>query len=97
MFVSRKIAEERIGKLFELADRRMDEERPELADRYVELAKKIGMKYQVSLDSEQKRRVCGSCNRFLKPGVNCKVRINSKNNSINYHCNSCGEVNRHGY
>jgi ribonuclease P protein subunit RPR2 len=75
----------------------MKEGRESLADRYIELAQKIGMKYQVTLDSELKRRICQECGSYLKPGINCKVRINSKNSTINYHCSECGEVNRHGY
>ncbi len=94
--MERGIARERIEKLFELADERVIDE-PELADRYVELARKISMKYQVAIPSRLKRRFCGECGGFLKPGVNCSVRINSKNRTVNYHCERCGGVTRHGY
>lgn len=98
--MSRAIAEERIRRLFEVADRRITEEREdaqELADRYVELARSIGMSYNVSIPGELRKRFCHECGSFLKPGVNCRVRINSKKSSINYRCGECGEVNRYGF
>lgn len=98
--MSRAIAEERIRRLFEVADRRVTEEREDaqqLADRYVELAREIGMSYNVSIPRELRKRFCHECGSFLKPGVNCRVRINSKNSTVNYHCDACGEVNRYGF
>lgn len=98
--MAKQIAEERIRRLFELADRRIEEggeESQELSNRYVELAKKIGMKYNVSIPGDLKKRMCGECHAFLVPGRNCVVRVNSKNSTINYRCESCGHVNRYGY
>lgn len=98
--MSQKIAEERIQKLFELADRRISEDREDseqLADRYVELAQAIGMKYNVSIPAELKKRYCHECFSFLKPGFNCRVRLNSKSSTVNYECGACGEVNRYGF
>lgn len=98
--MSTKIAEERIQRLFELTDQRISEDRAEaesLADRYVELARNIGMKYNVSIPGELKKKYCHECLSFLKPGFNCQVRINSKNDTVNYHCEACGEVNRYGF
>lgn len=92
-----KIAEERIERLFDLADKRVDEGREELADRYVELARKIGMTCQVSISGDLKRRYCQNCHSYLKPGHNCMVRVNSKNKTVNYHCENCGEINRYGF
>ncbi len=95
-----KIAEERIRRLFELADRRIAgdrDDRERLADRYVELARSIGMKYNISIPADLRRKYCHECLSFLKPGVNCQVRINSKNSTVNYHCRKCGEVNRYGF
>lgn len=98
--MAQKVAEERIHRLFELADRRLSEERKDarqLADRYVELARDIGMKYNVPIPAELRKRYCHECFSFLKPGFNCRVRINSKNSTVNYHCGNCGEVNRYGF
>lgn len=98
--MTRAVAEERIERLFELADRRLSGDRDDaqrLADRYVELAREIGMSHNVSIPGELRRRFCHECGSFLRPGVNCTVRINSKNSTVNYHCDSCGEVNRFGF
>ncbi len=92
-----EIAGERIERLFELADKRLDEDRPGLADRYVELARRVGMKYNVSIPGKLRRRFCHECGSFLRPGYNCTVRINSKNKTVNYRCGECEEVNRYGY
>jgi len=98
--MGRKITEERIEKLFELAEQRFREEREdaqELADRYVEIARRIGMKHNVSIPTEYRRDYCHSCYTYLRPGSNCTVRLNSKNSTVNYHCEGCGEVNRYGF
>ncbi|MBC5792626.1 MAG: ribonuclease P [Nanohaloarchaea archaeon] len=94
--MEQRIAEERIRRLFELAERRFPEN-TELSNRYIELARKIGMSQNVPLPSELRRRMCSSCNSYLKPGKNCKVRIDSKKQEVNYICANCGEVNRYGY
>ena len=92
-----EIARERIEKLFELAEKRLNQDRKDLADRYVELARNIGMKNQVSLTSQQKRSYCSNCGSFLSVGHNCRVRIDSKNSTVNYHCEECGEIDRYGF
>ncbi|MFB6143903.1 MAG: ribonuclease P protein component 4 [Candidatus Nanohaloarchaea archaeon] len=93
----REIAEERIRRLFDLAEEKFSEGRKELADRYVELARRTGMRHQVSIPREFRHRFCSSCGAFLVPGENCTVRIDSKNATVNYLCEDCGEVERHGF
>lgn len=98
--MSQKIAEERIHRLFEIADQRISEDREnakQLADRYVEIARNIGMKYNVSIPADLRKRYCHECFSFLKPGFNCQIRINSKSNTLNYQCRECGKVNRYGF
>lgn len=94
--MSREIADERISRLFELAEKRFETE-PELSDLYIGLARKIGMSYNVSIPSEFERRMCSECFSFLVPGRNCRVRINSKNSTVNYKCSECGNVDRYGF
>ncbi len=91
-----KIAKERIGILFREA-KNIFKESPELAKRYVFIARKIAMKCNIKLSSEQKRQICKKCGEFLVPGENCKVRTNSKTKCIEYSCDKCGKVNRYGY
>jgi len=98
--MSKEIVEQRIKRLFELADLRISEDRAyseHLADRYVELARNLGMKYNVSIPSNLRKRYCHKCLSYIKPGVNCQIRINSKNNTLNYHCKVCGEIDRYGF
>ncbi len=82
-----EMALKRIRELFNQADE-VFEKKPELADRYVELARKISMKYKVRIPSELKKRFCKHCHRYLIPGKNCTVRI-AKSRVI-YTC-ECGK------
>ena len=87
----REIAVSRIRRLFEQAELRF-KENPGLADRYVELARKIGMKYKVRIPRELKRRFCKNCYAYLVPGVNCRVRLNQS--KVVYYCNRCKKYMR---
>lgn len=91
-----KIAEERIEILFEKAEK-VFEENPNLADRYVEIARRIGERAQVSVRSDLKKKFCSNCGSFLKPGKNCSVEIKSSEEMIYYSCEKCGETDRYGY
>ncbi len=91
-----KIAKERINILFNQAAQEFKSD-PKLSDRYVFLARKIGMRYNVHFTSEQKRQFCKKCNHFLVPGANCRVRTNPKTKCVEYLCTDCNHVNRFGY
>jgi len=71
---ARRIARERIAILFARAKEAFPTS-PDLANRYVSLARKISMKQRVRLDREFRRQFCHHCHRFLVPGVNARVRI----------------------
>ncbi len=90
------IAKERISILFSEASIEF-KEHPELAHRYMFIARKIGMRYNVHMTSEQRRQLCRKCHKFLVPGANCKVRTNPKTQCVEYACLECGHVNRIGY
>ncbi len=92
----KKIAKERINILFREAEKIFNEN-PALSKRYVFIARKIAMKSNIKLSSEQKRKVCKKCRAFLFPGKNCIVRTNSKTKSVEYLCKDCGNKNRYGY
>lgn len=89
-----RIAKERISILFDEA-KKMFSEDPKLSNRYVQLARKIAMKYKVTMPSPLKRRICSRCLHYLVPGKNLKVRT-SKGNMV-YHCLDCKNVMRYGY
>ena len=84
-----KIARERIDILFKLADESF-EKYPERSDRYVEMARNIATKYNLRMPRIWKRRFCKNCNKFLKPGKNCQVRL--KDSCVAIKCLECGNV-----
>ena len=92
----KKIAKERIELLFKYAEKEF-KKNPRLSHRYAHLIRKIAQKAQVSLPSRIKKRICKKCGRFLVPGKNLKVRLDSKNKMIEYTCLECRNVSRHGY
>jgi len=90
------IAKDRIRILFDEAEKRF-RDRPELSDRYVELARKIGMKYNVPIPAKYKRKFCKKCHKYLCAGINARVRLNPKEKCVNITCLECGEIMRVGY
>lgn len=70
----REIALKRIRKLFEMAIE-MLHERPDLAQRYVEIARKIGMRARIRMPRENRMLICRHCKRFIFPGVSSRIRI----------------------
>ena len=88
----KRIARRRINHLFEMAEKMALEGRLELATRYVDIARRIGMKYLVRIPWQYKRRFCKECHSYLLPGENCTVRIKKKTISIS--CHVCGHVTR---
>lgn len=93
---TKKIAEERIEILFDKA-RKEFKENPKLSNRYVFLARKISMRYNVKLNSEQKNQFCKKCYSYLFPGINCIVRTNPKTKCVEYFCKNCNKKTRYGY
>jgi ribonuclease P protein subunit RPR2 len=71
---TRKIALERVRALFQFA-RENIHERPDLAQRYVEVARKIAMRTRLHLPREYRLQVCRHCKRFILPGVGSRVRV----------------------
>lgn len=92
----KEIARERIQILFEEAKKAFPEH-PERANRYVELARKIGMHYRVRIPKELKRKFCDECHSYLKPGVNCEVNIDSEKNVVEWKCKECGHLKTYPY
>jgi ribonuclease P protein subunit RPR2 len=72
--VRKRIALERVERLFELAEQMLHED-ANLSQRYVELARKIAMRERVKMPKEFKRMVCKHCKKFIYPNISCRVRI----------------------
>lgn len=91
MYNRKELALSRIQRLFELAEDAF-KKNPERSDRYVNLARKISTRLKVRIPSVYKRKFCKNCNKFLKPGVNCRVR--TKNRMLIYSCLNCKNISR---
>ena len=90
------IARERIEVLFNQADKTFPENK-DRADRYVELARKIAMSYRVKIPKELNKKFCENCYSYIKPGVNCKVEMDSEEKTVKWKCEECGHVKRYPY
>ncbi len=90
------IAKERIKLLFSEAKKNAAKH-PARANRYIFLARKLAMRYNLRMSSEQRREYCHKCYHYLLPGKNCTVRTNSKTKCVEYLCADCKHINRYGY
>ena len=86
------IARDRMGYLFELARREGAKHNMCYANRYVEIARKLGMRHRISVTREQKHLFCRKCGACLQPGFNAKVRVQS--GKVVRHCLDCGAIRR---
>jgi len=87
----REIARDRVKKLFEQADVVFLKDK-KLANRYVGLARKIAMKFNLRMPNGYKRKYCKHCYSYLKPGVNLRVR--TKDRKVVYYCLECKKFMR---
>jgi len=93
-FKQRKLALERINTLFKEAATAFKEDK-KLANRYIQLARKISMKYKVRIPSNLKKKFCKHCHSYLKPSINCRVRLQKK--KVIYYCLECKKFMRFPY
>ena len=89
-----KIAEERIDILFNKADE-VFTKHPERSHRYVEMARNIAKKYNMNMPDTWGKRFCHSCYHFMKPGLNCQIRLSES--SVVIKCLECGKINKIPY
>jgi ribonuclease P protein subunit RPR2 len=87
-----KIAGERIDILFDLAEEEALSNNLPRATRYVDLARRIGMRYNVRIPGKFKRKYCKHCHSFLLPGENSRVRI--RGGRIIVFCENCNQYMR---
>ncbi len=92
--LERKMARRQVARLFELAEREALNSRQDRADRYVHLARKTAMRYNLSL-GVYRRHFCRKCGAFLLPGRNAVYRLNR--GKVVIHCERCGHIARFPY
>ena len=91
---TKQIALQRVHSLFHLAKEVIHED-PELAQRYVNMARKISMKTKLRLPKEYRSLICRHCKSFILPGVNCRIRIQQRREPhMVITCLICGQHSR---
>ncbi len=93
--MERRIALERMNVLLRLAEREALARHEARARRYVDLARRIGMRYNVRVPPEFRRRFCKKCLAYLVPSLNARVRIGRGHVTVT--CLHCGTVQRLPY
>jgi len=91
-----KIAKERIEILFGLAEKNL-KKYPDRSKRYVQLARKIGLRYNVRFSQQLKRQFCKNCNTLLVPGYTSQVRLASKMKMLTVKCLNCKKIYKYLY
>ena len=88
---TKRIAIQRVRNLFRLAKEVFNKD-PSLAQRYVDIARKVAMAARIPLPKEYRRMVCRHCKSFILPGANCRVRIKKKREPhVVITCLNCGK------
>ncbi|MCX8171423.1 MAG: ribonuclease P [Candidatus Bathyarchaeota archaeon] len=88
------VALSRIKRLFNLAVEALNE-RPELSQEYIEIARRIAMRARTHLPKEYRLLTCRHCKRFIFPGVGSRVRLQPKREPhIVITCLYCGKFMR---
>ena len=88
------IAAERIDRLHELAREATAESHDDRARQYVRRARRIAERNRLTLPRTFVRFTCDSCNRYLRPGKNARVRLQDGHVVIT--CD-CGQQERYPY
>jgi len=87
-----RIARERVSDLFALAEKEATDGHRDLANRYVVLARKVGMRYNVRLLPEYRELYCRGCSTFWVEGQSVRTRFRSGRRVRT--CLSCGREHR---
>lgn len=89
-----RIALERIRVLFDQAEQAFPHD-PGLAQRYVDLARRIAMRTRTHLPRDLRRRVCKNCKAYLAPGATSRTRIRQRREPhVATTCLRCGHTTR---
>jgi len=95
--VIKQIAKSRLDYLF----KRAHEIYPKnyvLANRYVYLARRYAQRARIKVPPQWKKRICHNCKGFLYPGINCRIRMQTrpgKGSHVSLTCFDCNHVTRY--
>ena len=88
-----EIGKERIRVLMELAEvESIKNKNPQRAQRYVTLARNLGMRYNIRISDRYRNRYCRTCNSFL--GITNTMRTRCQRGKITITCKNCGRLKR---
>jgi len=87
-----RVARERIADLFGLAEQEARDGRAPLSDRYVQLARRIGTRYNVRLLVEYRDLYCRGCSAYWIEGRTVRTRLRASHRAQT--CLRCGRVRR---
>lgn len=93
----KQIAITRINFLFQRAHE-IFQENKKLSNRYVYLARRYAQRARIKIPFEWKKRVCNKCKLFLYPGLNCRIRMQSrkgKGSHVSLTCFECNKTTRY--
>ncbi len=93
----KQIARTRINFLFQRAHE-IFKENKKLSNRYVYLARRYAQRARIKIPIEWKKRVCNKCKLFLYPGLNCRIRMQSrkgKGSHVSLTCFECNKTTRY--
>ncbi len=85
-------ARERVGDLFALAEREASRPGSALSDRYVRLARRVGMRYNVRLLPELREVYCRGCSVYWVEGRTVRTRLRAGRRTRT--CLVCGRRRR---
>jgi ribonuclease P protein subunit RPR2 len=88
------LADERIARLHELAKAATAESDEQRARHYVRSARRIAERQRRPLPRTFKRFTCDSCDAYLRPGQNARVRLQGDHVVVT--CD-CGNQSRYPY
>ncbi|RDE16543.1 MAG: ribonuclease P [Candidatus Thorarchaeota archaeon] len=90
----RKLAHERIEILWGQA-LSVATTRPELARRWMNIAKALGRRTRVKIPRHISRRLCKECGSVLIPGQTSRVRLrHNRSTHVSVTCLNCGAIRR---
>ncbi|MFX1570678.1 MAG: ribonuclease P protein component 4 [Promethearchaeota archaeon] len=95
--IVKKIANQRMLFLFEKAHEVFPKNKT-FSNRYVYLARRYAQRAKIEIPIEWKKRICKKCKKFLYPGINYRIRMNSqkgKGSHISLTCLECNKTTRY--
>lgn len=89
------VARERMDGLLGMAEKAIQGGNAERSRRYVDLARKIGMRYNVRLPLSARRQFCSECNSWYRYGSTSRPRL--RDGKLVITCGVCHHVSRFPY